>query len=298
MGEKIPITEDMYEYINDLNLAGLMTKIHNKNNNSEKIYTKTKIPIEFQKLINSRKKELNELLKEKGVNIDKMLINILDDNDTMILKGRIKTGISQEDIISLLQFYSNKYKNKLNKLRMINKKKQNELKKNLQNELKKNLQSKITELLSKMSIANLTELYDKLKPKSQSPLGLPHTPINNKNTIKLKKNILEYKKLNFLSLKISNEEIQQMSKKELLELKDKIKEILESKLRSNNKSSKEYNFEDKSIEELIELYKLLYTDINNRNKINKFFSSKKLPTPSSTIPYTNLRELILNTFTT
>lgn len=164
--KKIPITVDMYGYINELNLVKLMTEIHNPTNNLNIQYIKKQIPIEFQKIINSQKKELNELLQQKGVNIDKMLINILDYNDRIILKERIKTGISQENINKLLKFYLVKYKNKLNKLSSINKKRQNEYKKHLQNE--------ITKLLSNMSIANLKEIYDKLKPKLD-------TPINNRN---------------------------------------------------------------------------------------------------------------------
>jgi hypothetical protein len=97
-------------------------------------------------------------------------------------------------------------------------------------------------------------------------------------------------KKNLLKLE---DEIKDMSKEELLVLKDKIKEKLENLLRLNKRSSKEYNFEDKSIEDLIDLYYIL----SNRGKINKFFTNQGLPLPPQNMSPIELRELVLNTFT-
>jgi hypothetical protein len=229
--KKIPITDDMYGYINELNLVKLMTKIHNPTNNYEIISNKKKISIEFQTLIDSRKKELNELLQQKGVNIDKMLINILDYNDTIILKEKLKNTNTNYD--KLINPYLEKYKQRLKVLHNRNEIRQKELKQNLINKIKV-LNSGITNLNSK-NISSLKKIYSNLK---QLPVNNAPIRNNQQNEHKQQLDLIEQIKTlkNLISNKlpknlksITNTKLNLMTIEELKKIKQSMKEIAETK---------------------------------------------------------------------
>ena len=213
--KKIRITVDMYGYINELNLVKLMTKIHNPKNKWGIISKKKEISIEFRNLINSRKKELNELLQQKGVNIDKMLINILDYNDTIILKEKIKN--TNTNYYKLINPYLEKYKQRLKVLHNIHEIRKKELKQNLITKIQA-LKSGITNL-NNMNISSLKKIYSNLK---QQPVNKAPILNNQQNEQNQRLDLIEQNKTlkNFISNKLP---------KKLKKIKKSMKDIAETR---------------------------------------------------------------------